>query len=420
MNLKLPELLSPAGSVEKLQVAIHYGAHAVYLAGQQFGLRAAADNFDQTSLSHAVQYAHERKVKVYVTLNSFLHDSDLKDLPHFLAFLQDIAIDGVIVSDMGVATLVKKLTTIPLHISTQASVLSVAGAKMWQKLGADRIIVGRETSIADTCKIKKITGLEVEMFIHGSMCMAYSGHCVISNFTQGRDSNRGGCAHSCRFEYQLESEQQHTSQKNIAAAHFMSSKDLMGLYQLEQMIHAGIDSIKIEGRMKSELHAAMTTKIYAQALAYFDQHRSFVHAPLNQWEQQLASVPHRDFTSASLVVPAGTDSIYNKRDHEKNGVSDLAAIVLQNSVTSGLVLQVKRSFNVGDELLFLNSLGDDVSHIVSEMRSVDGSLLSRTNPSTVVILPYLPEVMKKALVQIKMPVILPQQEKPREWIRGMV
>jgi len=189
----LPEILAPAGSLEKLKVAVLYGAHAVYVGGQKFGLRTAADNFTLDELREGMRFAHERGAKVYVVLNSFLHDKDLKELPEFVQYLEEIQTDAVIVSDLGVVRTVREFSNLPIHISTQASTLNVHSAKLWKSAGATRIVLGREVSVKEAGKIRREADIEVEMFIHGSMCMAYSGHCVISNFTQGRDSNRGGC-----------------------------------------------------------------------------------------------------------------------------------------------------------------------------------------------------------------------------------
>ncbi|RLA64170.1 MAG: U32 family peptidase, partial [Epsilonproteobacteria bacterium] len=248
MTQKIVELLAPAGNLEKLKVTVSYGCDAVYLGGEKFGLRSAADNFTNSELEEGVSFAHERGVKVYVVLNSFLYDKDLEELPPFLAFLEQLQVDAVIVSDLGVLKTVKELTNIPIHLSTQASCLNIEAGKLWKKMGAKRLILGREVSILEAAKIKRETGLEVELFIHGSLCMAFSGNCVISNYTMGRDSNRGGCAHNCRFEYSMD-----FGDKKVNSF-FMSSKDLMGISQIPEFFLNEIDSIKVEGRMKTHLY----------------------------------------------------------------------------------------------------------------------------------------------------------------------
>ena len=198
--MRIPELLAPAGSLDKLKVAVSYGANAVYFGGLKFGLRSAADNFTEQELIEGVEFAHSHGSLVYVVLNGFLHDKDLEDLPEFIKFLESLKIDAVIVSDLGVIETVKKHTNLEVHLSTQASCLNSYSAKLWKKMGVSRIVLGREVSIEEAKKIKEVADIEIEMFVHGSMCMAYSGNCTISNYTQGRDSNRGGCRYGdeCR------------------------------------------------------------------------------------------------------------------------------------------------------------------------------------------------------------------------------
>lgn len=268
MTQRVVELLAPAGNLEKLKVTVSYGCDAVYLGGEKFGLRSAADNFTNSELEEGVKFAHERSVKVYVVLNSFLYDRDLEELPEFLIFLEKVGVDAVIISDLGVLKTVKELTNIPIHLSTQASCLNIEAGKLWKKMGAKRLILGREVSIAEASQIKKATGLEVELFIHGSLCMAYSGNCVISNYTMGRDSNRGGCAHNCRFEYSMDFGDKKEN------SFFMSSKDLMGISQIPEFFASEIDSVKVEGRMKTHLYVRTITKAYKRAISYFEKNSS--------------------------------------------------------------------------------------------------------------------------------------------------
>ena len=199
----IPELLAPAGNLEKLKIAVLYGADAVYLAGPCFGLRAGTDNFSDEEMEEGVAFAHQRGVKVYVTLNSFPHDEELLNLPDYVKFLESCGVDAVIVSDAGMLSVAQRHSNLAIHLSTQASCLNSQAAVLWKNLGVKRIVLGRELSIDQARVIRERAGIEVEMFIHGSMCMAYSGNCIISNYTLGRDSNRGGCAQSCRFSYSI-------------------------------------------------------------------------------------------------------------------------------------------------------------------------------------------------------------------------
>lgn len=396
-NKFIPEILAPAGSLEKLKVAILYGANAVYLGGQKFGLRTAAENFTQDELREGIEFAHERDAKVYVVLNSFLHDKDLTELPEFIKFLEEIKTDAVIVSDLGVVKTVREHSNIPVHVSTQASTLNAESAKLWKKAGATRIVLGREVSVKEAGKIKREAGIEIEMFIHGSMCMAYSGHCVISNFTQGRDSNRGGCAHSCRFEYSIEGLDTEEKKK----AYFMSSKDLEGLRVLPAFIDEEIDSLKIEGRMKSHLYAATMSKVYSEALAYYAEHGNFLSENMLEWEKELSKVSHRAYTEASLVEKAGSESIFNERENLSGDEWNMVGSVVESTPKAGIVVEVRNAFNQGDELEIIPFRGECIKVTASEIMDLGMKPVTRTKPSTLVRLPYVDGVQGKFLIRQK-------------------
>ncbi len=394
----LPEILAPAGSLDKLKVAVSYGANAVYVGGQKFGLRTAAENFTLEELREGMTFAHERGAQVYVVLNSFLHDKDLAELPDFVKYLEEIGTDAVIVSDLGVVKSVREFSNIPIHISTQASTLNAESAKLWKKAGATRIVLGREVSVKEAGKIKREADIEIEMFIHGSMCMAYSGHCVISNFTQGRDSNRGGCAHSCRFEYSLEGLDTPEKKK----AYFMSSKDLEGLRVLPAFIEEGIDSLKIEGRMKSHLYAGTMSKVYSEALNYYAENGNFLSDKLLEWEAELSKVSHRSYTQASLVDKAGADSIFNERENSSDGEWQMIGTVVDASPKFGIVIEVRNAFNQGDELEILPFNGSIVKIKANEIMDLTMKAITRTKPTTLVRLPYVEGITKMNLVRGKL------------------
>lgn len=391
MSHWVPELLAPAGSLEKLKVAILYGANAVYLGGQKFGLRSAAENFTLEELEEGVQFAHERNAQVYVVLNSFFHDKDFDSLGEFIAKLEEFKIDAVIVSDPGVIKYISENSNIEVHLSTQASCLNVESAKLWKRLGVTRVVLGREVSVAEAAKIKKEAGLEVEMFIHGSMCMAYSGNCVISNFTQGRDSNRGGCAHSCRFEYKLEGEDPLSGNEFAKNSFFMSSKDLEGIRVLPEFIEGEIDSLKVEGRMKSHLYAGTISKVYSEALAYYKDNGDFLSDELKTWEDELTKVTHRAYTDASLVNPAGADSIYDEREHEINEYSAVGSVLeaVNNEKDSYLLVEVRSAFNIGEKLELLPFKGKAVEFTMDFIKDVMDEGLERTRPGSLVKIPYV-------------------------------
>ncbi|WP_127715952.1 U32 family peptidase [Halobacteriovorax sp. HLS] len=384
----VPELLAPAGSLEKLKVAVLYGADAVYLGGQKFGLRTAADNFTYAELEEGVEFAHERGAQVYVVLNSFLHDSDLEELPEFLSYIEKIKVDAVIVSDLGVVETVAQNCSIDIHLSTQASCLNSQAALLWKEMGVTRIVLGREVSVAEAAKIKEVSGLEVEMFIHGSMCMAYSGNCVISNFTQGRDSNRGGCAHSCRFEYSLDFSNIDSATHEQKNAYFMSSKDLEGIRVLPEFIKGKIDSLKVEGRMKSPHYAGTISKVYSSALKYYREHGHVLSEQMLEWERELRKITHREYTQASLIKPADATSIYSDREHEQ-GDYTIAGVVLEVVENDFLLVEVRSAFEEGDDLELVPFDRDSVAFKADFLIETDGERTNRSRPGILLKIPYV-------------------------------
>lgn len=395
--IEVPELLAPAGSLDKLKVAIDYGADAVYLAGLKFGLRSAAENFTAQELEEGVRYAHERGAKTYVVINGFLHDEDLNELPEFIKLLESLEIDAIIASDLGVIQTIKANSQIPIHLSTQASCLNVASAKFWKKQGCERVVLGREVSIKEAGKIKREAGIEVEMFVHGSMCMAYSGNCVISNFTQGRDSNRGGCAHSCRFEYSLKFEDEEEKRR----AYFMSSKDLNGLAHLEEFIKEGIDSIKVEGRMKSHLYAGTISKVYSEALAYYKENGNFLSEDIYAWERELKKVTHRSYAPANLSSPADKSTIFDERETASDNQYMMIGNVIDASPGEFLLVDVRNAFEVGQRLEVLPFKGASIDVECSFIEGLDGEAVSRTRPSTLVKIPWAENCSKNNIIRAK-------------------
>ncbi len=389
----IPELLAPAGSLEKLKTAVLYGASAVYLGGQKYGLRAAADNFTREEMCQAISFAHAHGAKVHVVLNAFLHDSDFGGLAQYAADLKAIGVDAVIVSDLGVIETVIAAGGPEVHLSTQASCLNASAAKLWQAMGVTRVVLGREASLADARAIKQASGLEVEMFVHGSMCMAFSGHCVISNYTQGRDSNRGGCAHSCRHEYRIAMSKEQEEQN----AFFMSSKDLEGLRLLKDYVEAGVDSLKIEGRMKSVHYAGTVAKVYAEALAHYAEHGNFLSGRLEEWASELRKVHHRAYTEASLEGAADASSIHNGRDGE--GVEAAVAGPVVAITADSMIVEVRRKFRLGDELELVPFSGPVKIFKADAITTINGVRLNETKPGSLVRLARIPGAETHALIR---------------------
>lgn len=378
-----PELLAPAGNLDKFMVAMSYGADAVYLGGQDFGLRAASDNFTDEELKYACSYAHNLNKKVFVVLNSFLHDEECETLTNYVSYLESIKVDAVIVSDLGAIEIVKNTSDIPIHLSTQASCLNLESAKFWKKVGVKRVILGRETSLAHAGLIKRETGLEVELFIHGALCMSYSGNCVISNYTSGRDSNRGGCAQSCRHEYSLQYDNEVSKTST-----FMSSKDLLGLRAIEDFYQYGIDSLKIEGRMKGHLYLSTVTKTYREGIDRFLKNKNLSDQDIFELESELRRISHRDYTSGGLYSIPKEDSVYNERDNE-NKDYQVIGDVLESLEDHYTLLKVRSNFKRGDLLEVIPFKGSPINHQISFIQTVDGEDLTDAKPNSIVKIPFV-------------------------------
>ena len=255
-----PSLVAPGGSFEKFNIAIRCGADAVYVGGPGFGLRKSADNLNLHQLEAAVGIANEAGKRLYVVLNGFLHNEDVGRLYEYVACLSEMGVHAVIASDLGVVDIVKEVSDLDVHVSTQASVCNWRAAAFWKKAGAKRVVVARELSLAECQIIREKAGIEVETFVHGAMCASYSGKCVISNYSSGRDSNRGGCVQSCRHSFRL------IDGEESVSAYIMNAKDLNAIELIPELVASGIDAFKIEGRMKSNLYLANSVSVYRDAI----------------------------------------------------------------------------------------------------------------------------------------------------------
>ena len=298
--MKIPELLAPAGNPEKLRMAVLYGADAVYLGGRSFGLRAFGGNFTPDKMKEAVAFAHQHGTKVYITINIFPHDNDMLDLDDYLHFVYDIGADAALVADLGVFTRAREIVpSLPLHVSTQANNTNWRAAEAWHKLGAKRIVLARELSGKEISEIRRHTDAELEIFVHGAMCISYSGRCMLSNYLAGRDANRGACAQPCRWKYALVEEkcpgEYLPTEEDEHGTYIMNSKDLCLLPYLQDVIDTGVDSLKIEGRMKSVHYVASVTKAYRDALDGYAANGGKYESSAE--EAELQKVSHREYTT---------------------------------------------------------------------------------------------------------------------------
>lgn len=381
-----PELLAPAKNLERLKVAVTYGADAVYVGGERYGLRARADNFTVGDLQEGATFAHRNGAKLYITLNAFLHDEDFAGFGDYCRVLDEIGVDAAIASDLGVIREIQRHSSLDVHLSTQASCLNAAAARLWQRTGVKRLIVGRELTIAEAGAIHRQTGMEVEMFTHGAMCMAYSGHCTISNFTAGRDSNRGGCIQSCRIPYFLKSDTGSTRRATSAEPiTFMSSRDLWGIGQVGEFFRQGICSLKIEGRMKSSFYVAIATRVYRRLIdAYAAGQGS--EALLDWAATELRSLPNRDYFPGSLDAPAGHDSVFHKHYGVNPGTHNYSGMVMETT-ESDVALHIIEPLAVGDTLEFVLPQGEPIVWTVTDLYSVLGEQRSCFRQESVVKLP---------------------------------
>ncbi|MBD7910799.1 MULTISPECIES: U32 family peptidase [Clostridium] len=379
-KLKKPELLAPAGSLEKLKIAFQYGADAVYFGGEIFSLRAAAKNFSYEDMEEGVKIAHNLGKKMYCTINIMPKNEDLEKLPEFLKKLEEIGIDAVLVSDLGVFSMVKKHSNLPIHISTQANTINYEACNMWESFGAERVVLARECSLKEIKEIRKNISeeLELEVFVHGSMCISYSGRCLLSSYMAGRDSNRGSCAQSCRWKYSLMEQKRENEyfpiEEDSNGTYIMNSKDLCMIEYIPELMEAGISSLKIEGRNKSEYYVAIIVNAYRKAIDLYYSDPENYELP-NVLLNEMYKVSHREYhTGFFFSEPKSEGIIYNTNDHVRE--YDVVAIVHEYDEETQIALCKQRNkFILGDkvEILSPNSFGE--SFVIEELYNEDGEAI---------------------------------------------
>lgn len=374
LGIRKPELLAPAGNLEKLQFAIRYGADAVYIGGQQYGLRAKAGNFSYGDMAKGVEFAKAHGAKVYVAANIIAHNEDLPGVQAYFKKLDEIGIDAVIVADPAIIQLGREAAPdLEMHISTQTSVTNWKAIQFWAREGIPRVVLAREVSLEEIREIKKHVDIEVEAFIHGAMCISYSGRCVLSNHMTARDANRGGCAQSCRWPYELYGDGRLSTDE---IPFTMSSKDMSMVEHIPLMIEAGVDSLKIEGRMKSIHYIATVCQVYRQVID------SFCEDPENfrikeEWVEEIWKAAQRSLTTGFYFgQPTEKDQLFGKP--EKLPKYDFAALVLDyDPKTQVATLQQRNNFGVGDEVEFFGPRLERFKQKVTEMWDEDGIPLER-------------------------------------------
>lgn len=357
--MKKVELLAPAGDLEKFKTAIQYGADAVYLAGDKLGLRTASKNLSLDDIKEATKIAHDLDKKVYLTLNVISHNKDLEGVDEYIQSLDEAGVDAFIVSDPGIFQKVKTLApSKEIHISTQANITNTATVEFWKSLGADRVILARELSLEEIKEIKdKVKdSIMIEAFVHGAMCMSYSGRCLLSNFMTGRSANMGDCAHPCRYKYYLMEEtrpgEYYPITEDEKGSYIMNSKDLCMINYIPELIEAGVDSFKIEGRVKSEYYVATVINQYRRAIDdYYEDIEKYKYSRDNNiYLEEIMKVSHRDFTTAFFFGDVKEASLtYDNSSYIR--LYDFIARVLDYDEDKKLMkVQERNKFSIGDEV----------------------------------------------------------------------
>ena len=368
------ELLAPAGDLEKLKIAVEYGADAVYFGGEMFSLRAGAGNLSIAEIEEGVKYAHDRNVRCHMALNIFAHNEDIEPLKKYLASIKHIPIDAFIVSDPGILNLVKEM--IPqaeIHLSTQANMTNYLTAGFWYSQGVKRLVLARELTFEEIKEIRRNIpeDMEIEAFVHGAMCISYSGRCLLSNFMADRDANRGQCAHPCRWKYKLVEEQRpgeyYPVEEDGRGTYILNSKDLCMLRYIPQLAEAGINSVKIEGRMKSVFYVACVVGAYRKALdAYYEDPKGYKFD--ENWFAEMTKASHREFTTGFYFdKPTNEDQNYQTSAYTRD--YSFTGMVKDYDENTGIaVVEQRNKMVTGDEIEVFGPGMDSFTQILEEMR----------------------------------------------------
>ncbi|WP_142414494.1 peptidase U32 family protein [Hathewaya massiliensis] len=403
--MKKPELLAPAGNLEKLMTAIDFGADAVYLGGNKLNLRAFANNFDSEELKTGIEYAHTRGKRVYVTLNVFPHNEDLEGLEEYLLELYNLGVDAIIVSDPGIIMTAREVAPdLEIHLSTQANNVNWKAAKFWYNQGIKRIVLARELSIEEVRETKdKIPeDMEIEAFVHGAMCMSYSGRCFLSNYIVGRDSNRGQCAQPCRYKYYLMEEKRpgelYPIIEDDRGTYIMNSKDLCMIEHIPELVEAGIDSFKIEGRMKSMFYVASVTKAYREAIdTYFKSPEEFKFK--DRWMDYLMKPSHRKYFTG-FYFGEKDKQVYDSSAYEKN-YNIIGIVQSFDKETMAATVKQKNKVTVGETVEVLKAQGDNVEIKIEEMKNEKGENIEAAPAAEMIFTIKVNEELKAKDILIK-------------------
>ncbi len=379
--MKKPELLVPASSLEVLKTAVRYGADAVYIGGEVFGLRAKAKNFSIEEMQEGVVFAHQRGVKVYVTANILAHNADIEPVKAYFNDLKKVKPDALIISDPAIFTIAKEiLPEMELHISTQANNTNYGTYNFWHRLGAKRVVSARELSIKEIKEIRQNIpdDLEIETFIHGAMCISYSGRCLLSSFMTGRDANKGACTHPCRWKYAVVEEsrpgQYMPVEENERGTYIFNSKDLCMIEHIPELVDAGIDSFKIEGRMKTALYVATVARTYRMAIDDYFEDPAKYQANIPKYRKLISQCTYRQYTTGFFFGrPDENAQIYDNNVYERDYV--YLGIVGENPKPQVYEIEQKNKFCVGDVIEVMKPDGRDIEVTVQSIWDKEGNAM---------------------------------------------
>ena len=372
------ELLIPAGSLDVLKTAVIYGADAVYLGGEAFGLRAKAKNFTNEEIKEGIAFAHERGVKVYITANILAHNDDLAGVEQYFEELKDIRPDALIISDPGVFAIAKRvLPDMELHVSTQANNTNYGTYLFWHQLGAKRVVSARELSLQEIREIRAHIpeDMQIESFIHGAMCISYSGRCLLSNFLVGRDANQGACTHPCRWKYSVVEETRPGEYmpvyENERGTYIFNSKDLCMIEHIPELVDAGIDSFKIEGRMKTALYVATVARTYRKAIDDYKKDPALYRKNMEWYKEEIGKCTYREFTTGFYFGKPTTDSqIYDSNTYVKNYI--YLGTVEERDARGFAKIEQKNKFSVGETIEIMKPDGRNISAFVRGIYTEEG------------------------------------------------
>ncbi|NLM48167.1 MAG: U32 family peptidase [Epulopiscium sp.] len=404
-----PELLAPAGSLEVLKTAIDYGADAVYIGGYEYGLRAKAKNFTMEEMAEGITYAHKHQVKVYVTANIIAHNQDLIGLDKYFKELAAMGADAVIVADPGVLMVLKEtVPDMPVHLSTQANNTNYKGVLFWYKQGVERVVLARELSLKEISEIRSKLPLDLtlEAFVHGAMCISYSGRCLLSNYMTGRDANKGDCAQACRWRYYLVEETRPGEYmpvyENERGTFIYNSKDLCMIDAIPQLIQAGIDSFKIEGRMKTAFYVGSVVKAYREAIDDYFEDENLYHSKINYYLEEVTKFSHRDYTKGFYFEkPSGSEQIYSHSSYIR-GYSFAGRVMDYDPESQVATIEQRTKFSVGEEIEFMPFSSPSFAQRISQLWDQEGNEIhSAPHPKQIVKMKVIKPVEKNILIRKK-------------------